>query len=127
MEVRLSVGRMVLSQTQQVIGEVLAFLRREDSLPDCIHGTTSITERCKQLTGCSDRHRRGPRRRHRLDAVGCSARATTCSSRPTPARDWRANFYPVGIAHSIVGGTAWEPTPWRAVQRAAWETLSKNC
>ena len=32
------------------------------------------------------------------------------------ARDWRAN----GIAHSIVGGSAWEPTPWRAVQRAAW-------
>jgi hypothetical protein len=22
------------------------------------------------------------------------------------ARDWRANFFPVGIAHSIVGGTA---------------------
>jgi hypothetical protein len=36
------------------------------------------------------------------------------------ARDWRANFFPVGIAHSIVGGSAWEPTPWRAVQRAAW-------
>ena len=34
------------------------------------------------------------------------------------ARDWRANFFPGGIAHSIVGGTAWEPTPWRAVQRA---------
>jgi hypothetical protein len=28
------------------------------------------------------------------------------------ARDWRANFFPVGIAHSIVGGSAWEPTPW---------------
>jgi hypothetical protein len=39
------------------------------------------------------------------------------------ARDWRANFFPVGIAHSIVGGSAWEPTPWRAVQQAAWETL----
>jgi hypothetical protein len=38
------------------------------------------------------------------------------------ARDWRANFFPVGIEHSIVGGTAWEGTPWRAVQRAAWET-----
>jgi hypothetical protein len=38
-------------------------------------------------------------------------------------RDWRANFFPVGIAHSIVGGTAWELTPWRAVQRAAWEAL----
>jgi hypothetical protein len=35
------------------------------------------------------------------------------------ARDWRANFFPVEIAHSIVGGTAWEPTPRRAVQRAA--------
>jgi len=28
-----------------------------------------------------------------------------------------------GQAHSIVGGSAWEPTPWRAVQRAAWEAL----
>jgi CheY-like chemotaxis protein len=25
-----------------------------------------------------------------------------------------------GQAHSIVGGSAWEPTPWRATQRAAW-------
>jgi len=32
-------------------------------------------------------------------------------------------FYPVGITHSIGGGSAWEPTPWRAVQRAAWEVL----
>jgi hypothetical protein len=42
------------------------------------------------------------------------------------ARDWRANFFPVGIAHSIVGGSAWEPTPWRAVQRAACEALNKE-
>jgi hypothetical protein len=41
------------------------------------------------------------------------------------ARDWRANFFPVGIAHSIVGGSAWEPTPWRAVQRAAWEAVGR--
>jgi hypothetical protein len=41
------------------------------------------------------------------------------------ARDWRVNFWPVGIAHSVLGGSAWEPTPWRAVQRAAWETLNK--
>jgi hypothetical protein len=33
---------------------------------------------------------------------------------------------PVGIAHSIVGGTAWEPTPWRAVQRAAWEAITRR-
>jgi hypothetical protein len=37
------------------------------------------------------------------------------------ARDWRANVLAVGIAHSIVGGSVWEPTPWWAVQRAAWE------
>lgn len=37
---------------------------------------------------------------------------------------WRANFYPTGVAHSIVMGTAWEPTPWRAVQRAAWAALA---
>jgi hypothetical protein len=29
---------------------------------------------------------------------------------------WRATFYVTGMAHSIVGGSAWEPTPWRAVQ-----------
>jgi hypothetical protein len=39
------------------------------------------------------------------------------------ARDWRANFFPVGLAHSIVGGSAWEPTVWRAVQRAGWEAV----
>jgi hypothetical protein len=33
---------------------------------------------------------------------------------------------PAGAAHSIVGGTAWEPTPWRAVQRAAWEALTEE-
>jgi hypothetical protein len=42
------------------------------------------------------------------------------------ARDWRATFYPVGIAHSIVGGSAWEPTPWRAVQRAAWAAVKEE-
>ena len=36
---------------------------------------------------------------------------------------WRASFFPTGIAHSIVLGSAWEPTPWRAVQRAGWAAL----
>ena len=29
----------------------------------------------------------------------------------------------VAAAHSIVGGSAWEPTVWRAVQRAGWDAL----
>jgi hypothetical protein len=36
------------------------------------------------------------------------------------ARDWRATFFPVGIAHSVVDGSAWEPTPSRAVSRVTF-------
>jgi hypothetical protein len=39
--------------------------------------------------------------------------------------NWRATFYVMGQAHSIVGGTAWESAPWTAVQRAAWDALRK--
>ena len=34
-----------------------------------------------------------------------------------------AYFYPSGLAHSVVSGTGWEPTPWRATQRSAWDAL----
>src|SRR2546427_517879 len=42
-------------------------------------------------------------------------------------RGWRATFYPTGMEHSATSatGSAWEPTPWRAVQGAAWEALRK--
>ena len=42
-------------------------------------------------------------------------------------RGWRATFYPTGMEHSATSatGSAWEPTPWRAVQGAAWEALSR--
>jgi hypothetical protein len=36
---------------------------------------------------------------------------------------WRATFSPAGRTHSVISGSAWEATPWRAVQRAAWEAL----
>jgi hypothetical protein len=39
---------------------------------------------------------------------------------------WRATFYVTGIAHSILGGSAWEPTVWRAVQRAGWDALKHH-
>jgi hypothetical protein len=55
-----------------------------------------------------------------LIVVGMDHQAWDLQLTAYAGRDWRANFYPVGIAHSIVGGTAWERTPWRAVQRAAW-------
>src|SRR5947207_11602897 len=40
-------------------------------------------------------------------------------------RGWRATFYTSGIAHSVVKGSAWEPTPWQAVQHAAWEATTE--
>jgi hypothetical protein len=39
---------------------------------------------------------------------------------------WRATFYVTGVAHSIVGVSAWEATPWRATQRAAGEALEQG-
>ena len=40
---------------------------------------------------------------------------------------WRATFYMSGMEHSPTSatGTAWEPTPWRAVQGAACEALAR--
>jgi hypothetical protein len=43
-----------------------------------------------------------------------------------PRRRWRATFFIAGRAHSIVGGSAWETTPWRATQRAAWDATKKQ-
>ena len=39
----------------------------------------------------------------------------------------RATFYASGIEHSPTSatGTGWEPAPWHATQRAAWEALRK--
>jgi hypothetical protein len=39
---------------------------------------------------------------------------------------WRATFFIASHAHSIVGGTAWETTPWGAVQKAAWAALKDD-
>ena len=40
-------------------------------------------------------------------------------------RGWRATFYVSGMEHSPTGatGSAIEPSPWLAAQRAAWEAL----
>jgi hypothetical protein len=41
------------------------------------------------------------------------------------AAQWRATFFVTGQAHSIIGGTVWEKTPWGPVQRATWEALGR--
>ena len=41
---------------------------------------------------------------------------------------WRATFYVTGREHSptAASGSAFEPTPFRAVHAAAWETLART-
>jgi hypothetical protein len=41
---------------------------------------------------------------------------------------WRATFFTTGMEHSLTSaiGTSWEPTPWGAVQRAAWDALRRD-
>jgi len=52
----------------------------------------------------------------------------TCCAQQYDECGWRATFYTTGIEHSptIAAGTAWERTPWRATQRAAWEALRRH-
>jgi hypothetical protein len=42
-------------------------------------------------------------------------------------RGWRPTFYTTGMEHSPTSatGTAWEPTPWQAVQGAARDALKR--
>jgi len=42
-------------------------------------------------------------------------------------RGWRATFYTTGMEHSPTSatGSAWEPTPWSAVQGAARDALRR--
>ena len=55
--------------------------------------------------------------------AGMTAQAFNLELRQFP-HGWRASFYPVGLAHSVVIGSAWEPRASRAVHAAAWEALA---
>lgn len=46
---------------------------------------------------------------------------------PGVSRGWRATFYVGGMEHSLTStvGSAFEPTPWKAVQGVAARTLDK--
>ena len=49
------------------------------------------------------------------------------ATRNAPARS-EIPLYTSGMEHSPTSatGTGWEPTPWHATQRAAWEELRKT-
>jgi hypothetical protein len=52
-----------------------------------------------------------------LIAVGTHRRGWDLQLTQYGDGNWRATFYVTGVAHSIVAGSAWEPTAWGAVQR----------
>jgi hypothetical protein len=59
-------------------------------------------------------------------AVGMARQASTCNR--CDERGWRATFYATGMEHSPTSatGSAWERTPWHAVQRAARDALRRE-
>ena len=60
-------------------------------------------------------------------AVGMARKGYELQLTRYDERGWRATFYASGMEHSPTSatGTGWEPTPWHATQRAAWETLDR--
>ena len=55
--------------------------------------------------------------------AGMQAQGSDLEFRQFP-HGWRANFYPSGLAHSVVVGSAWEPTAGAAVRQAAWRAIA---
>lgn len=49
-------------------------------------------------------------------AVGMGRRGDDLQLTRYAEQGWRATLYAAGIAHSVVSGSAWALTPWRAVQ-----------
>jgi hypothetical protein len=39
---------------------------------------------------------------------------------------WRATFWVTGTTPPALGGSAYETTPWGAVQRAAWVVMKRD-
>jgi hypothetical protein len=63
-----------------------------------------------------------------LVVVGMTHQGYQVSLGEHGASRWIAVFYRGGGGHEPIAaaGTAQESTPWRAVQRAAWETLNRD-
>jgi hypothetical protein len=61
-------------------------------------------------------------------AVGMARQGYDLAVTSYAGEHWRATFYVMGREHAPTGstGTAWEPTPWRAVQVAALDTLRRE-
>ena len=60
-----------------------------------------------------------------LGSAGMALQGYDLSLTRYDERGWRATFYVSGMEYAATGatGSAFEPAPWLAVQRAAWETL----
>jgi hypothetical protein len=60
-------------------------------------------------------------------AVGMARQGYDLQLTRYDARGWRATFYTTGMEHSPTSatGSAWERTPWRAVQGAARDALRR--
>jgi hypothetical protein len=60
--------------------------------------------------------------------VGMARQEYDLELRRYDAQGWRAMFFQSGFEHSLTSraGSAWAPSPWEAVQRAAGDALHRR-
>lgn len=58
-------------------------------------------------------------------SAGCGDWGSIFSSPATGNGMWRATFWVTGTTPPALGGSAYEKTAWGAVQRAAWDAISR--
>lgn len=103
-----------LTQRRALLVAALGFirLRWRDPVPPVVHSLTAWMNSWRGLGAV---------------LAGINAQGFNVELKEFP-HGWRVNFYPVGIAHSVVAGSAYEPTPWRAVRasRGAVQRTSES-
>ena len=114
-------------------------MRRDETVmgASCLVSRRAASSPCRRSTtrGASRRPREIQLVREWLDnwkgishiATGMARRDYDLQLTRYDGRGWRATFDTSGIEHSATNATAtaWERTPWRAVQVATWEALTK--
>jgi hypothetical protein len=95
-----------------------------------VRQSASPGARCPRMTAHSGRCARGSTHgpASGTSPWECTGRGYDLQLTQYADRGWRATFYTTSMEHSPTGaiGTSWEKTPWRAIQRAAWEALASR-
>ena len=104
---------MIVDRRARLMLAALGFLRLEGPLPPVLHALHRWLDTWRGIGHL---------------AVGMARQGYDLQLTRYDDRGWRETYFASGMEHSPTSatGTAWERTPWRAVQHAAGEVLSKD-